>query len=316
MPRRLLCLVLSLAVVASACSGDGDDDTEGSATPEPTPTTEDRLTAVASDIYEREFVLLNEPDPTRLDDLYSPDCDCYEVQKTTIDAAANLGLHLEGTPSEVLQVTDEGGSETAPRMTVQLRSEGRFVDADGQEQNLPGPPATPYCQILGLEQVDDETYRITDQFRAGCPAGWQPIDGPDEWTEVVGDLYERRYEFLHEPDPERADELYSPDCECYEGHVEAAQELADGGFRLDGRNLRPLNVTVDSGPDDDGSVTLRVQQAMDFGRAYGPNGGVSEEYRSDPEERDCWATYGLAQREDGSYWIVEEPPVECLVEGD
>ena len=314
MTRQVLPLLLSLAVMASACSGDDD----GSPTPDPTPTPteEDRLTTIARDIYDRQFALLNEPDPAHLDDLYNPDCDCYDQRKGALEAYAGEGWHVEGTPSEVLRVIDEDGSESAPRMTVQLRLDQRVVDRNGQDvENFPDLPTTPRCEIVGLEQLDDERYRITEQFDAGCPAGWLPIDGPDEWTEVVADLYERRYEFLHEPDPERSDELYSPDCECYDGHVDAARELADGGLRLDGRNLRPLDVTVESGPDADDSVRLRVQVASDDGRLVGPDGSVSEEYRGNPDERDCWATYGLEKTEDGSYRIIEEPPLECVGAG-
>jgi hypothetical protein len=318
MSRQLVRLLLSLAVVVSACSG-GDEDGDPPATsePTPTPTQEDRLSAIARDIYEREFALLNEPDPVRLDDLYSPDCDCYALRKETVEAAADLGWRLDGTASEVLQVTDEGGSESAPRFTVQLRSDQRFLDDQGQEVEAASTvPDGPYCQILGLEQVDDDTYRITDQFAAGCPAGWQPIDGPDEWTEVAADVFEGRYALLHDPDPDAVDRYYVPDTEAYDSMRGAVQSLVDDGSRLDGRNERPVEVTVESGPDDDGTVRLRVGSAADHGRLVGPDGETLEEYRSDRDERPCWATYGLEKQEDGSYLIADEPPVECLEEGE
>lgn len=311
-PRRLLCLVLSLAVVASACSGDDDDDTEGSATPEPTPTTEDRLTAVARDIYERQFALVNEPDPARVDDLYSPDCECYAQRTESVGAYVASGWRVEGTPSEVLRVIDEDGSESAPRMTVQLRPDQRIVDENGQDVANIDLPTTPQCEILGLEQLDDGTYLITEQFSAGCPAGWQPIDGPDEWTEVVVDVFEARYALLHDPDPDAVEQYYVPDTEAYDSMRRTVQSLVDDGSRLDGRNERPLEVTVEAGPEEDGSVRLRVEQAPGDGRHVGPDGEVLDEYRSDIDTRRCWSTFGLEASEDGSYRIADEPPLECL----
>jgi hypothetical protein len=76
-----------------------------------------------------------------------------------------------------------------------------------------------------------------------------PIEGPEPWTDIVRDLYERRWALQTNPDPTAVAAVYSQNCDCYPGFLQEAQILAASGQHFEGEPPRPvaLQLTGDGG---------------------------------------------------------------------
>ena len=155
----ILASLLSVGLLAAACAGDDDeqtsDTTESTANQDPesattsgdstttssestTTTVETRGDAqwvdVARSLFERNFALLNDPDPDRLTDLYAETCPCLGPQKDTVEFLASRNEHVEGQAASVLFVRHEGTEQTTGlvELTIEIQANAlRRVSADG-----------------------------------------------------------------------------------------------------------------------------------------------------------------------------------------
>lgn len=180
---------LMLVAGASACGG-SDDDTDGSQPDSDQRTTTSRpddantsttveaegpaeWVDVVYDIFERSFELRANPDPSRVGDLYSETCDCWEDQQATVQFLLDNDERIEGQAAQLLFVRHE---QTDPEtglvnLTVMARTGAlRRVSADGElVEEIPAEE--PGCVAYAL--LDDGpggAYRIYSQTALpACP---------------------------------------------------------------------------------------------------------------------------------------------------
>jgi hypothetical protein len=90
-----------------------------------------------------------------------------------------------------------------------------------------------------------------------------PIAGPEPWTDIVRDLFERDWALQTNPDPNAVGALYSPNCDCYEVFLRDIEGLVSRGHHLEGVAPAPIAVTP-TGEGGGGFQRLIVKLA------YGP----------------------------------------------
>jgi hypothetical protein len=77
-----------------------------------------------------------------------------------------------------------------------------------------------------------------------------PITGPEPWTGIARDLFERDWALQTNPDPNAVAALYSPNCGCYEVFLQDVEGLVSRGEHLEGDAPTPIAVRDEgaSGP--------------------------------------------------------------------
>lgn len=176
-----------LLLLGAACGGDDDDDSANTTQPEPVTTTESTPTTIAAegpeewievvrDLNERYFDLLQNPDPTKVAEVYAETCPCYEQNHNTVTVLADGDEHIEGAPVSVSFVNLERNDPVtgAVDLTVKqiMPTPWTRVDANGEMvQEL--PVVDPSCTALTLfADGPNGAYRIHSQTGlTGCPPG-------------------------------------------------------------------------------------------------------------------------------------------------
>jgi hypothetical protein len=181
-------IAASVLLLLAACGSDDDDDSSDTTEPDTSTTTESTTTTLAAegpeewidvvrDLNERYFSLLQDPDPTKVADVYSEDCPCYQQNHETVRLLAEDDEHIEGAPVGVTFVKLEQNDAVtgAVELTVKqiMQTPWTRVDAAGTTlQDLPLDPE-PSCTALTLyADGPDDSYRIHSQTSlTGCPPG-------------------------------------------------------------------------------------------------------------------------------------------------
>jgi hypothetical protein len=151
----LLAALFAACLLAAACGGDdGGEETSGTTTT----TAEDDATTtstttragststtvatqgdaewidVARSVFDRDFALLNNPDPARVTDLYAETCPCMGPSRDTVEFLASRNEHVEGQAASVLFVRHENTDDTTGLvdLTIEIQANPLSrVAADG-----------------------------------------------------------------------------------------------------------------------------------------------------------------------------------------
>jgi hypothetical protein len=181
--HRLVRLVALAAVLAGVSCG-GDDDQDEAEPPDATPSSTTTTTSpaegpaewveVAQDIYDRDFALLQDPDPAAVADLYAETCDCWADINTTVEFLVAEGEHVEGSPARVVSVAVEQVDDVNDfvDLTVQIQAEPQQrVDQDGTVVQEVPAQTEPSCVSLTLRpDGPDDAYRVHTQLAlTDCP---------------------------------------------------------------------------------------------------------------------------------------------------
>lgn len=182
-PSRILVVgAFVLVATFAACSSDDDSDDAD----EPTTTTSSTTTTtqpaegpaewleVAQDIYDRDFALLQDPDPEKVKELYAETCNCWEDRHGTVEFLATEGEHVEGEAARVLSVELEQSDEVNDfvDLTIKVQAKAqRRVDADGDiAQEIPAQTEPTCVSTTVRPDGTDGAYRVHTQLAlTGCP---------------------------------------------------------------------------------------------------------------------------------------------------
>lgn len=184
--QALVTLVLTLLPLAAAC-GDDDDtpdetlDTTTSSEPEPTTTTtvaakgQQEWVAAVQDLYERWSVLLKDPDPDRVSEVYAETCECWDTNYGTVEFLASSSSAIEGPPTQVLFVHHEQTNEQSGlvHLTVKLHQDDlRRVDSGEVVEEIPADgDGDGSCAAITIRQDGPgDAWRIYSELTlTGCP---------------------------------------------------------------------------------------------------------------------------------------------------
>jgi hypothetical protein len=180
-----------LFALPAGCGGSDDADDAGGEPPESTApaSTDDteppdataaaegprEWVEVARDLYERDFALRSDPEPSRVADLYSETCSCWEDQSGTIEFLAENNERIEGSAATVLFVRHElTDPETGlVNLTVKGQTNSlRRVSSDGElVQEIPADEPSCIAYAL-LADGPGGIYRIYSMTSLPeCPEG-------------------------------------------------------------------------------------------------------------------------------------------------
>lgn len=102
-----------------------------------------------------------------------------------------------------------------------------------------------------------------------------PIAGPEPWTDIVRDLYERSWQLAANPDPNAVATVYSPDCDCYAPAFQGAQDLVARGEHFEGEPPRPIAAML-TGEGGGGFQRVIVKVEIGARRIVNASGVVEE----------------------------------------
>jgi hypothetical protein len=100
-----------------------------------------------------------------------------------------------------------------------------------------------------------------------------PIAGPEPWTDVVRDLFERSWALQTNPDPAAVGSLYSPNCNCYTVFLDDIETLVARGEHREGVAPVPIAV-MPTGEGGGGFRRLIVKLAVGPQRIVDSTGTV------------------------------------------
>jgi hypothetical protein len=126
-------------------------------------------------------------------------------------------------------------------------------------------------------------------------------EGPDEWVNVVVDLYERYLEVLQNPDVDGLKQVYAESCPCWQAQLDTVEFLADEGDHIEGHPISVLFVKHEL-TDPTGVVELTIKSQTPAWNRVDSSGEVAQELPADPEPS-CVALSVYPDGPDGAYRI-------------
>lgn len=132
--------------------------------------TDDWQAVVRAYIDYREWLLRN-PDPSLVDRIMHPDCDCYPEQVEQLEAYLRDGLRWAGDTRVVIHsvesIIDPGAPADDPRelnslhlrVVIELVGTDRLLDRDGQVVET-SPPEAPRLYDLIMVRGDSGRWRV------------------------------------------------------------------------------------------------------------------------------------------------------------
>jgi hypothetical protein len=111
-----------------------------------------------------------------------------------------------------------------------------------------------------------------------------PIEGPEPWTDIVRDVFERQSRLDSEPDPSAVEGVVSQDCDCYEFFLQTARTLATNGEHIEGAGAQPTAVML-TGQGGNGFQRVIVKVTVGARQRVDSNGTVLQEFP--PQEPSC-----------------------------
>jgi hypothetical protein len=109
-----------------------------------------------------------------------------------------------------------------------------------------------------------------------------PIAGPEPWTDIVRDIYERSWQLAASPNPDAVQTVYSPDCDCFQTFLTGAQQLAANDQHYEGEPPQPIAVML-QGQGGGGFQTVTVKVSVPATRVVDAAGNVVTEYAAQGE---------------------------------
>jgi hypothetical protein len=181
-------VLVAIFALAAGCGGSDDHgdepsestaptSTDGTAQPDTTEAAEGprEWVEVAQDLYQRDFALRSDPEPSRVADLYSETCTCWEDQSGTVEFLAENHERIEGTAATVVFVRHELTDPETGLVNLTVKGQTnplRRVSSDGEVvQEIPADEPSCIAYAL-LADGPGGAYRIYSMTSLPeCPEG-------------------------------------------------------------------------------------------------------------------------------------------------
>jgi hypothetical protein len=140
-----------------------------------------------------------------------------------------------------------------------------------------------------------------------------PIEGPEPWTDIVRDLYERLAALNSNPDPTAVSVVASEECDCFSALRQSMEFLVARNEHIEGKQPQPTAVRPEGEPDLIGSQALVVRVESGPFQRVDASGTVVEEVPAAPPS--CVSMVVAPTGAAGAYRLHSFFPVQRCPDG-
>ena len=159
----------------------------------------------------------------------------------------------------------------------------------------------------GDDDADDATPTTTTSAPPATTTTTAPAPaaGPEEWVEVVRDLYARTADLLADPNPDAVSSVFAESCPCYDVRLGNVEEIADAGWHIEGEPTTVLGVGLPATQPAGGFVRLTVRRQFQSDQVVDAAGEVVQEIPA-ADGPSCDSLLLLADGAGGAYRVHDE----------